>query len=90
MAMSLATLEILEQAQFPPAQARALARAFEAESGTKFENLATKSDLAQLEVRLGKESSAAKTESMRWTVLVMSGQTALLAGVMYFLLQNTR
>lgn len=50
--MSLAALEILEQAQFPPAQARAIARLFEVESAARNEQFATKADLDQLEARL--------------------------------------
>jgi hypothetical protein len=50
--MSLAALEILEEAQFPPAQARAIARVFEAEAAARADQLATKADLAQLEARI--------------------------------------
>jgi hypothetical protein len=46
MSMSLAALEILEQADFPPGHARAIARAIEADSTARWETLATKSDLA--------------------------------------------
>jgi len=46
MSMSLATLEILEQAQFPPGQARAIAKAMEIDSAARREELATKADLA--------------------------------------------
>ena len=45
MAMSLATLEILEEALFPPAQARAIARALETDAGARRGDLATKEDL---------------------------------------------
>ena len=75
MSMSLATLEILEQAQLPPAHARAIARAIEADSGARREDLATKLDLAEL-----------KGVLLRWTFLAVMGQTAASAGLMYFLL----
>jgi hypothetical protein len=110
--MSLAALEILEEAQFPPAQARAIARVFEAESGARAEQLGTKADLAQLESRLGVrleklrsefdlelgelkaqlgvQIEGVKTECVRGTFLAMIGQTSLLAGIMYFMLQHLR
>lgn len=105
MSMSLAALEILEQAQFPPAQARAIARLFEVESAARNEQFATKSDLDQLESRLearfdlklgelrsqlGVQIVGVRTECMRWTFLTMIGQVGLLTGIMYFLLQNLR
>jgi|GEM_PF-2050044 hypothetical protein len=116
MAMSLATLEILEEAQFPPLQARAIARVFEAEAASYRAEQATKADLADLrratqadiaalrsdltgtitgaitgvEARMEVKIERAKMEGMRWTLLVMIGQMSLLAGIMYFLLQNTR
>jgi ribosomal protein L29 len=133
--MSLAALEILEQAQFPPAQARVIARVLEAESVARREDLATKADLAELRQaskaelaefqqatkagladlrhdfselrhatqadiaelrqatsadinRLEVKIESAKAEGIRFTFLAMVGQVAMLAGVMYFLLQN--
>jgi hypothetical protein len=123
MAMSLAALEILEQAQFPPAQARAIARVLEAEGVARNEGLVTRSDLARLEssfggtlqqmgssfdvklqqmessfdVKLQKMESrldvkieSVKTDCVRWTFLAMAGQATMLAGLMYFMLQNLR
>lgn len=101
MSMSLAALEILEQARFPPAQARAIARLFEVESAARNEQFPTKADLAQLEARfdlklgelrsqLGVQIEGVKTECVRWTFLAMIGQVGLLTGIMYFLLQNQR
>ena len=134
MAMSLAVLETLEKAEFPPVQARALAHVFEAESAARQSELATKSDLTQLRqatqfdlaelrqatqsdlaelqrvsksdlaelrhevqegfmkytARLEVKIEAAKAESVRLTFLVMMGQGTMLAGIMYFLLQNSR
>jgi hypothetical protein len=46
--MSLAALEILEQAQLPPAHARAIVRAIETDSASRLESLATKSDVASI------------------------------------------
>lgn len=108
MAMSIAALEIFEEAQFSPAQARALARVLESEITARRDELATKADLAatksDLEIGLGKlrqdmtegyarlevKIENAKAESVRWTFLAMIGQVTMLAGLMYFLLQNVR
>ncbi|MEP6884292.1 MAG: hypothetical protein ABJC66_06040 [Gammaproteobacteria bacterium] len=48
MAVQLSSLEILEQADFPQAQARAIVRVLEGEAATRREDLATKADLADL------------------------------------------
>jgi len=88
MAMSVAALEILEQAQFSSVQARAIARVLEVESIAHRDELATKADLSRVEARLEVRIENAKGENMRWTFLVMIGQVTLLAGIMYFLLQS--
>ena len=107
MSMSIAALEILEEAQFSPTQARALARVFETES-MKVEFAALRADLAEARQTMKMEFAAvraeiaekrqatkadiadSKAEMIRWTLLTMMGQTTLLAGVIYFLLQNIR
>jgi hypothetical protein len=43
-------------------------------------------DLSRLELKI----ESAKAEGVRWTFLAVIGQATLLAGVMYFLLQNMR
>lgn len=43
--MSISTLKILEQSQMPPAHARAIAKAIEADFTRRLDNLATKTDL---------------------------------------------
>ena len=48
MAMQLSNLEILEQADFPQGQARAIVRVLEGEAAARREDLATKADLAEL------------------------------------------
>jgi hypothetical protein len=150
--MSLAALEILEEAQFASAQARAIARVLEVESLVRREELATKADLSELRhatkgdlselrhavntglselrrvtkddlaelrhamnadlselrhgvkvdlsefrqtvtadlSRLELKIESAKAEGVRWTILAVIGQATLLAGLMYFLLQNMR
>ncbi len=47
-AMSISSLEALEQAQFAPHQARAIARAIEADFTRRLDNLATRADIAPL------------------------------------------
>jgi hypothetical protein len=101
MAMSLAALEILEEAQLPSAHARAIVRALEADSSARLESLATKTDLALLKGELIafkgeiKGDLAAlkgnlRGELVRWIFAVMTGQTAVLTGIMYFLLNQMR
>jgi hypothetical protein len=105
MSMSLAALEILEEARFPPAQARAIARVLEADAAERNSQLATKADLAhlesrfdmkleqlelRLESRLGVRIENVKVKCVRWTFLAMVGQVTMLAGLMYFMLQNLR
>jgi hypothetical protein len=128
MAMSVAVLEILEEAQFPPAQARALTRVLEIEAASHREELATKSDLLATRADIArlqeitkadlahlrestradldrlekvikaelqhlashKDIEQAKAEGMRFTLLAILSQFTLIAGAMYYLLQNAR
>lgn len=48
MAMQVASLEVLEKAQVPPAQARAIVQAIEIELAGAKDTLATKQDLSML------------------------------------------
>lgn len=76
MAVQMESLEILEQASFSQAQARAIARVIEAEAPSRRDDLATKLDLLNL-----------KTELMRSTFAAILGQTAVLTDIMYVLVQ---
>ena len=95
--MSLATLEILEQAQFPPGQARAIAKALEIDGAARREDSAAKVDLAEfrhaMDERLGKmelRTETQKAELVRWVFTVVIGQTAVTLGFTYFMLQHLR
>jgi len=95
--MSLTSLEILEQAQFPPAQARAIARAIEIDSLAHREDLATKADLAELRHSLELAIEGVKTDcSQRMydfshrIYLAILGQTAVILGAVYFMFTHLR
>lgn len=88
-AMSISTLEILEEAQMPPGHARAIARAIESDFTWRLDNLVTKTDLAKLEADLRVDMRDVKSDVVRWVFLAVMGQTALFSGIMYFLLKAT-
>ena len=70
------TLEILENAELPAAQAHAMLKVLESEMSTAHDTLATKTDLLGL-----------KAEVSRVLTCIL-GQTAVLAGLGYFVLAH--
>jgi len=95
--MQAASLEILEKANVPAPQARAIVQAIEFELIAAKDTLATKHDIIELrqgmgELRHGLElkMEGVKTEVVRWVFLAVVGLIPIMSGVMYFLLQNTR
>jgi len=91
--MQAASLEILEKAALPPAQARAIVQAIEI-AGAK-DTLATKHDMLLLrhEVteKLGElrsEIHAAASANVRQMYAAMLGQLAVLLGVAYFFVNH--
>ena len=93
MTMQAASLEILEKAALPPAQARAIVQAIEI-AGAK-DTLATKHDMLLLrhEVteKLGElrsEIHAAASANVRQMYAAMLGQLAVLLGVAYFFVNH--
>ena len=95
MAMQAATLDILEKADLPPKQARAIAQAIELEVAAGHSGLVTRADLLglqhNLETRLsGLEVRMAehKSELVRWVFLCILGQSAMLLGISYFLFSH--
>ncbi len=92
MTMSIMALEILEQSQMPPAYARAIAKAIEADSAARREDLVTRTELkaglAQLKSELRVEIQQVKSDLIRWMFSALTGQTMLMMGIMYFLLRN--
>src|SRR5437660_3843685 len=104
MAVQAASLEILEKAAVPPAQARAIVQAIEIEieiAGAK-DTLATKQDILILRHEIvelrheieGKLSQsdfhAAMTSSVRHMYGAIMGQFALLLGVAYFFVSHVQ
>jgi len=97
MWMQAATLEILEKADLPPRQARAIAQAIELEMAAGHAAIATrhdlhdlrhelKADLRDLRNELKVDMSKHKTELVRWVFLCILGETAMLLGAGYFFL----
>jgi hypothetical protein len=62
MSVQPESLEVLEKADVPPAQARAIVRAIEIEIGGAKDTLATKHDLQTLRSDLREEMSALRSE----------------------------
>ena len=97
MSMQAATLEILEKADLPPRQARAIAQAIELEMAAGHAAIATrhdlhdlrhelKADLRDLRNEIKVNMAEHKTELVRWVFLCILGQTAMLLGAGYFYL----
>jgi hypothetical protein len=88
MPMHAATLEILEKADLPPKQARAIAQAIEIEVAAGHSTLATRADLLGTQHGLELKMSEHKSELVRWVFLCILGQSATLLGVGYFLFSH--
>jgi hypothetical protein len=91
MAVQAASLEILEKADVPPAQARAIVQAIEIEIAGARDTLATKHDLLVLRNELIEKIGELRTEmyslassNVRQMYAAMLGQTAVLLGIAYF------
>ena len=91
MAVQAASLEILERANVPPAQARAFVQAIEIEIAGARDTLATKHDLLVLRneliektAELRNEMHALASSNVRQMYAAMLGQTAVLLGIAYF------
>ena len=102
MAVQAASLEILEKAAVPPAQARAIVQAIEIEIAGAKDTLATKQDILILRHEIvelrheieGKLSQsdfhAAMTSSVRHMYGAIVGQFELLHGVAYFFVSHVQ
>jgi hypothetical protein len=84
--MQTASLDLLEKAPLPSEQARAILKVMEAEFATQQDVLATKLDLHALELKI----ESLRSELVRWVFVCTFGQTAVLAGVMCFVLTYVR
>ena len=97
MAMQAESLEVLEKADVPPGQARAIVRAIEIELGGAKETLATKQDLmmvreeiAELRGELRAEIHASASSIVRQMYGALLGQMAVLLGFAYFFATHVR
>ena len=70
----------------PPDQARAILKVMESEFAMQHRELATKGDFHALELKI----ESLRSELVRWVFVCTFGQTAILAGVMYFVLTYVR
>jgi len=80
--MKTTSLDILEESALPTAQARAILKVMESEMAAAHEMLATKNDILALEVKVERIQGSLA----RWVLTCILGQTAVLAGLGYFLI----
>ena len=92
--MKTRSLDILGRSQLPPAQAHAILKVMEMEIAAGHESLATKLDLLEVRSELKAEIQKVEGALSRWVLTcVLScilGQTAVLAGLGYFVLEHFR
>ncbi len=99
--MNATSLDILEKTQLPSSQARAILQVMELELAAREDSLATKDEvkdaLHSLELRMESMRSELKSDIkglegrlMRWVLTCMMGQTAVIAGAVYFGLTHLR
>ncbi len=102
--MQAASLEVLEKANLPPLQARAIVQAIEIEIAGARDTLATKQDVVQLrqemsdmrhglEIKLEgvrTEIHASASSISRQMYAALLGQMAVLLGVAYFFVAQLR
>lgn len=86
--MKSSTLELLEKSELPPAQARAIFQAMEAEFSVHDGVLATKADLAELRLatkedmaRLEIKFEAMRVDVIRWNFAFWVAQLAAMAAL---------
>ncbi len=91
MTMQAESLEVLERAELPPAQARAIVRAIEIELVGAEDRLATKHDVRSLAQELRQDMTNLRVELhvglsgiTRQMYLALLGQMAVLLGIAYF------
>jgi hypothetical protein len=95
MPMQAESLEVLEKADVPSAQARAIVRAIEIEIAGAKDTLATKHDvlmlrheMAEIRGELKSEIHASASSITRQMYASMLGQMAVLLGIAYFFVTN--
>ena len=90
MSMQAASLEVLEKANVPAQQARAIVQAIEIELGASQNTLATKQDLAGVrgDLRIEIQESAKNLLKHMYTAIL--AQTAVLLTATYFLVAHLK
>jgi hypothetical protein len=83
-------LEILEKSQLPTAQAHAILKVMEMEIAAGHEALATKLDVLELKSELNKVEGSLTRWVLTCVLTCVLGQTAVLAGLGYFVLDHIR
>ena len=86
MAMQAASLEVLERANVPAPQARAIVQAIEIEIAGAQNVLATKQDIYVLELKVEKSAKDLAWDMYKAIVL----QVGLLLGIAYFFLTHLK
>ena len=79
MAMQAESLEVLEKADLPPAQARAIVRAIELEISGAKDTLATKHDILSLRVEMSQLETTLRSEISKLDA-ALRGEMAALRG----------
>jgi hypothetical protein len=83
-------LEILEKSQLPTAQAHAILKVMEMEIAAGHDALATKLDVLELKSELNKVEGSLTRWVLTCVLTCVLGQTAVLAGLGYFVLEHLR
>jgi hypothetical protein len=86
--MKTRSLDILEKAELPTAQAHAILKAMELEMASAHESLATRADLVELRADMRVEIKSVEVNLVRWLFTCILGQTAVLAGLGYFFIAH--
>jgi hypothetical protein len=93
MPMQAASLEVLEKANLPAPQARAIVQAIEIEIAGAHTSLATKDDVHRLELKiegLRSEIHTTASSSARQQYAALLGQMAVLLGLAYFFVTHLK
>jgi len=88
--MQTASLDILEKTHLPPNQARAILQVMEMEMTAREVKFATKDEIKDAFHALQLEIRGVETRLTRWVLTCILGQTAVMAGALYFALTHFR
>jgi hypothetical protein len=99
--MQTASLDLLEKTQLPPDQARAILAAMEVEMTAREERLSSRNEMteafhslelaiASLRGDLDAKIAGSEGRLVRWLFTCMLGQSAVIAGAVYFAITHLR